>query len=134
MQKIRLKSNFRNWLKDPGLQLKHPLKKDVHLEDFFVFPELRGKSETINSEELLRIGESENIKIISGVEDSGKTTLMDKEEIHNIVASFETNTFAIELFHEIIESIIKNKSIDSNQEKILVDILGAQGGYGSLSH
>jgi len=60
--------------------------------------------------------------------------LLDKREISNIVSTIGANTYALELFHEIIESVIKIKAIDSNREKMLADILGAHGVYGSSTH
>ena len=77
MQKFQLKQIFEIFLDDPGIQLTHRQKEKIVLEDIFIFPELSHDIEgVINSKELLKINERENRIIISGTEDSGKTTLV----------------------------------------------------------
>lgn len=77
MEKIKFKDILNSFIADPGIQLSHPRKEKIFLEDIFVFPDLKySKERTGNSKELLDIDDAENKIIISGQEDSGKTTLI----------------------------------------------------------
>ncbi|MGB3363337.1 MAG: AAA family ATPase [Thermodesulfobacteriota bacterium] len=72
-----LKDKSEYFLNDLGLQLRHPNKHIIALENIFVFPDLKlGNQSVINSKELLKIDEDKNKLSISGIEDSGKTTLI----------------------------------------------------------
>jgi len=77
MQILVLKDKIEYFLNNPGLQLSHPNKQDIVLDDIFVFPDLKQNNQAaINSKELLKINQGKNKISISGIEDSGKTTLI----------------------------------------------------------
>ena len=64
-------------MSDPGIQLNHTEKENIILEDIFVFPDLQcPKDETVSSKELLEIDSNGSKILISGPEDSGKTSLI----------------------------------------------------------
>lgn len=72
-----LKDEFKTFLNDTGLSLSRPHKQDIVLEDIFVFPNLEQESGlVINSKELLNISGDISRILISGIEDSGKTSLI----------------------------------------------------------
>lgn len=77
MQIPALKDKVEYFLNDPGLQLRHPNKQNIALDEIFVFPDLNlNNQKVINSTVLLKINEGKNKLSISGIEDSGKTTLI----------------------------------------------------------
>ena len=77
MRKTLIKDSFESFISDPGIGLTHPKKEKITLDDIFVFPNLRHPSEgEISSKELLKINKGGNKVIISGPQDSGKTTLV----------------------------------------------------------
>lgn len=72
-----IKDRIKNFLNDPGLALSRANKENIVLEDIFVFPELKQANQgVINSKKLLEIREEKTRVLISGTEDSGKTTLI----------------------------------------------------------
>ena len=61
MQKVKLRDNFEIFLNDPGIQLNHPSKENILLEDIFIFPDLRiDTQKLISSKDLLNIEKSGN--------------------------------------------------------------------------
>lgn len=77
MQISLLEEKFKSFLVDPGIQLYHPDKTTLVLDDIFIFPELRHhQGEVINSKKLLGIKKGESKILITGDEDSGKTALV----------------------------------------------------------
>lgn len=79
-----LSADFLEFLSDPGINLSHPRKQPLFLEDIFVFPELTTSSaspgdtgETIfSSRELTTVDTLPPVVLITGPEDSGKTSLL----------------------------------------------------------
>lgn len=111
MQDIQLKQNFEAFLNDPGIQINHPLKENILLDDIFIFPDLRlGTQKVISSKELLDINKSGNKILISGSEDSGKTTLIKVLIKHYLKAGYyplyiDTHSIQLMETEEILELI-----------------------------
>ena len=79
----KLSADFLGFLSDPGINLSHPKKDPLLLEDFFVFPQLvisfasPGDSSGIfSSKELTEVDTLPAVVLITGPEDSGKTSLL----------------------------------------------------------
>ena len=70
-------NNLKSFIDDPGIQLTHSKKENILMGDIFVFPEMINPyGEKINSRELLKIDSISNKILLSGAEDSGKTSLV----------------------------------------------------------
>lgn len=77
-----LNEEFKAWLDDLGLQVKHPQKGNLTREDIFVFPDLvevgirqRDNVRAANAEKFYEYLSESGKVIITGSSDSGKTTL-----------------------------------------------------------
>ncbi len=111
MQEIQLKEHFEAFLNDPGIQINHPLKENILLDDIFIFPDLRlDTQKVISSKELLDINKSGNKILISGNEDSGKTTLIKVLFKHYLKAGYyplyiDTHSIQLMETEDILELI-----------------------------
>lgn len=111
MQDIQLKQNFEAFLNDPGIQINHPLKENILLDDIFIFPDLRlDTQKVISSKELLDINKSGNKILISGSEDSGETTLIKVLIKHYLKAGYyplyiDTHSIQLMETEDILELI-----------------------------
>ncbi len=88
---FELTNEFSKTLTDPGATYRHPDKKNLRLDDFYVFPDLdlptseRGKKTQIsplgkkkNSSTLTRVDALETDILLEGDENAGKTSLLYK--------------------------------------------------------
>jgi hypothetical protein len=86
---LQLSGQFQNKIQDPGATLHHPDKKDLKLNDFYVFPDLdlqasekrrtnrlRSHSKKKSSKSLTLIDNIEPNIILEGDENAGKTRLL----------------------------------------------------------
>jgi predicted MPP superfamily phosphohydrolase len=84
--KFHVSSEYSKFLDEPGMAFSHPQREELHLSDFYVFPELQSLSfsngdltrKIISSESLLAEDAEDKHILIYGIESSGKTALCKK--------------------------------------------------------
>jgi UDP-2,3-diacylglucosamine pyrophosphatase LpxH len=79
--KFVLKKSFSDFVRAPGVLFTHPRKKDLTIEDIYVFPDLEELSEKleinlINSDRALNYLLANNRILLFGPESSGKSSLL----------------------------------------------------------
>ena len=113
MHKNSIKEHFKSFINDPGIQLSHGDMDNILLDDIFIFPDLIDcNSSIISSKELLKIDHSMNNYVISGSEDSGKTTLLKIIIKHYLQSGYypiylDTDNFTVLDSKELVEIIYR---------------------------
>jgi 3',5'-cyclic AMP phosphodiesterase CpdA len=83
---FRVNQQYVDWLSDPGAAFHHKRVRQLRLPDFFVYPDFRKisietifgskKPGTLFSKDALEYFRTNRLIVVSGAEDSGKTTLL----------------------------------------------------------
>lgn len=144
---FQLNSEFESHLKEPGIDLTHPRKTKIMLNDIYIYPDARitkvkdessQLNDIINLEELTEIN-SENKYLILGENNSGKSSFLRKIFQHYYKKDFVPvylngsfiNKYEIEDFNKLLykqyeaqyssETLENFKQLDDEKKVIIID-------------
>lgn len=149
-KEVKISPEFRNFLNDPGVQINHPYKRNVDLDDIFVFPDVsplnidvfnkdEKENDPISSKRLLEFEKFKNKISILGDEGSGKTTLckimiqkfLEIDLVPIYIDGQDIKSPTLDKFISILddkykwqynpENFVKIKSIPQNKHILIID-------------